>query len=113
MGLNGREDYPDSYRQWKILWGGLKILPMAIPNDDYFYICVVKKVSKLKLLFLFPTIFKGNHIRLKKYVKIYRAKKIRVRTGDRAYLNVDGEVYDVEQETLFMMGDKKLPVISN
>jgi len=64
-----------------IMGGGLKILPMAIPNDDYFDICVVKKVSRLKLLFLFPTIFKGNHIKLKKYVKIYKAKKIMVRTG--------------------------------
>ena len=93
--------------------GGLKILPMAIPDDGNFYICIVNKVAKIKLFFLFPTIFKGKHIKLKKHVETFKAKKIKVVTKDTAYLNVDGEIYDVEKETLFTMGDRKLPVYVN
>ncbi|NLJ79338.1 MAG: diacylglycerol kinase family lipid kinase [Tissierellia bacterium] len=93
--------------------GGLKILPMAIPDDGYFYICIVNRIARLKLLFLFPTIFKGRHIEIRKYVEVYRAKTVRVKTIDEAYLNIDGEVYDIEGETLFTMNDKKLPIITN
>lgn len=91
--------------------GGLEILPMAILDDGYFYICIVKKISSIKLLFLFPTIFAGKHIKIKKYVEIYKAKKVIVRTKDKVFLNVDGEIYDIKKETIFQMDNRKLPVL--
>lgn len=94
----------------KYYGGGLKILPMAIVEDGYFHVCIVSRPSKIKLLFLFPSIFKGKHIKFKKYVEIVKAKKIKVITEDEIYLNVDGEIYDIERETLFTMGNEKLSV---
>lgn len=94
----------------KYYGGGLKILPMAIAEDGYFHVIVVNKTPMLKLLFLFPSIFSGQHIRFKKDVEIFKAKKIRIITEDKTYLNVDGEIYDIEKETLFTINDEKLPV---
>ena len=62
----------------------------------------------LKLYFI-PSIFSGQHIRFKKDVEIFK-KKIRIITEDKTYLNVDGEIYDIEKETLFTINDEKLPV---
>lgn len=95
----------------KYYGGGLRVLPMAMIEDGYFHICIVNKISKIKLLFLFPSIFKGNHIRFKKYVEVFKAKKIRIITKDEAYLNVDGEIYDIEEETLFSIDSRKLTVL--
>ncbi len=94
----------------KYYGGGLKILPMAIAEDGYFHVCVINKASKIKLLFLFPSIFKGKHIKFRKDVEIFKAKKIKIVTEDKTYLNIDGEIYDNEKETLFKVGDKRLTV---
>ena len=90
--------------------GGLQILPMAITEDGYFHVCVINRIPKTLLLFLFPSIFKGNHIKFKKYVEIFKAKKIRIITDEKAYLNVDGEIYNIEKETLFTIDNKRLAV---
>ena len=94
----------------KYYGGGLKILPMAIAEDGYFHVCVINKASKIKLLFLFPSILRGKHIKFRKNVEIFKAKKIKVVTEDKTYLNIDGEIYDMERETLFMVGDERLTV---
>lgn len=95
----------------KYYGGGMKILPMAKIDDGYFNICIVSRVSKLKLLYLFPTIFKGNHIKYDKYVKIYKAKTIKVNAEEEVYLNIDGEIVSKTKEILFSMEEKKLNVI--
>lgn len=95
----------------KYYGGGMKILPMAKVDDGYFHICMVSGVGKIKLLFLFPTIFKGNHIKYKKYVKTYKAKTIKIKTEDKVFLNIDGEIVPDIKEIVFSMENKKLNVI--
>lgn len=97
----------------KYYGGGLKILPMAIIEDGYFHVCVVNKMSKLKLLLLLPTLIKGKHIKYKKHVEIFKAKKVKIITEAKTYLNIDGEVKDIEKETLFTMKKEKLSVFVN
>lgn len=97
----------------KYYGGGLKVLPMARVEDGYFHICVVNKMSKLKLLFLLPTIIKGKHIKFKKHVEIFKAKKVRIFTKNITYLNIDGEVKDIKKETLFTIMDEKLSIFVN
>ncbi|CCQ96950.1 Diacylglycerol kinase catalytic region [[Clostridium] ultunense Esp] len=97
----------------KYYGGGLKVLPMALIEDGYFHICIVNKMSKLKLLLLLPTIIKGKHIKFKKHVEIFKAKKVRIFTKDRTYLNIDGEVKDIEKEILFTIKDEKLSIFVN
>ncbi len=43
-------------------------------------------------------------------VQVFKAKEIKVITEDKTYLNVDGEIYDIEKETIFTINDEKLPV---
>lgn len=92
--------------------GGIKILPMANLEDGFFHVCIVNKLSKLKLLFLLPTIVNGSHINQEKYVKIYKAKKVKVRSEDKAYLNIDGEIEELKEEVLFEINSTKLSVIA-
>lgn len=93
--------------------GGMKVLPMAINDDGYFHVCLVKDISNFKILFLFPLIFKGNHIKLKKYVEIYKAKKVKVVTEEDNMLNLDGELIPLGKEIDFCIDDYKLSVICN
>lgn len=95
----------------KYYGGGVKILPMADIEDGYFHVCLVNKISKLKLLLLLPTIINGSHIKQKKYVEIFKATKIRVLTESKSYLNIDGEIKHIERETLFTINKKGLSVL--
>lgn len=95
----------------KYYGGGMKILPMAKIDDGYLDVCIVSGIGKIKLLFLFPSIFKGNHIKYKKYVKMHKGKTIKVEAKDRIYLNIDGEIVSGPKEIVFSMEDKKLNVI--
>ena len=92
--------------------GGMRILPQAKIDDGYLHLCLVKDISNLKSLFLFPSIFKGNHIKHTKYVEVYKAKEINVRSPGKFYLNVDGDLILTENEVEFRISDKKLQVIS-
>ncbi|MCK9443787.1 MAG: diacylglycerol kinase family lipid kinase [Tissierellaceae bacterium] len=91
--------------------GGMSILPMAIVDDGLFHICVVSKIGKLKLLYLFPTIFKGTHIKYTEYVRIYQGNRIKVSFENPLHLNIDGELTSVEGEIEFSLERNKLEVI--
>ncbi|MBC8590897.1 diacylglycerol/lipid kinase family protein [Wansuia hejianensis] len=91
--------------------GGMKILPQANINDGYLHICLIKDVNNLILLTLFPTIFKGNHIKYKKYVEIIKSKKISIKSKEKMYFNLDGELIDGGKEINFNLSDHKLYVI--
>lgn len=95
----------------KYYGGGLKILPMAKIDDGYFHICIISGLSTLKTLFLFPSIFKGNHIKYKKYVKIYKCKSIEIKSEEYLYINIDGEISPERKDIKFIMSNLKLNVI--
>lgn len=63
------------------------------------------------MLTLFPTIFKGNHIKYKKYVEIIKSKKISIKSKEKMYFNLDGELIDGGKEINFNLSDHKLYVI--
>lgn len=94
--------------------GGMKILPMAEIDDGYFHICIIKDISNLKILFLFPSIFKGNHLKYKKYIDIFKAKKVIVRNESNVIINLDGELINSDKKDIvFDFKDYKLNVITN
>ncbi|MCR2045469.1 diacylglycerol/lipid kinase family protein [Anaerosalibacter massiliensis] len=94
----------------KYYGGGFKICPMAVIEDGYFHICIVKKVPKIKLLLFFPLFFRGTHTKIKKNVEIYKAKEIKVKTSEKTDLNIDGEIFEVYGEAVFSIGDKGIDV---
>ena len=95
----------------KYYGGGMKIIPTAKINDGFLHICIVSGISKIKTMILFPTIFKGNHIKYEKYVRIYKAKKIKIKSKTKISINVDGEVFPQEKEIEFKLNSQKLQVI--
>lgn len=95
----------------KYYGGGMKILPYAKVDDGYLHICIISGIGKIRTLSLFPTIFKGNHINYKKYVKVYKAKRIMVKSQREIFLNIDGDSFPKEREIQFVLDSNKLKVI--
>jgi YegS/Rv2252/BmrU family lipid kinase len=72
--------------------GGMRITPRAEINDGLLDVCVVNSVPKLRLLILFPSIFKGEHLKVKE-VEYFRCREIEVESIERTLLvNVDGTI---------------------
>jgi len=91
--------------------GGMKICPMAIIDDGYFHVCVINKINKLKLFSLFPLVFNGRHQTKEKYVEFYKSKHVKISFDEKMYLNLDGEIFYIEKELFFSIGDKKIDII--
>ena len=71
--------------------GGFMFAPEADAEDGLLDLCVVAQISKLKILRVLPTAFKGKHVRYKE-VHMYRSEEIRIVTDEPMYVHVDGEV---------------------
>ena len=54
---------------------------------------VMRCRSKIRTLLLFPTIFKGKHIKATKVVSVFKGHEISVRFDRPTALQIDGEVY--------------------
>jgi diacylglycerol kinase (ATP) len=71
--------------------GGVKIVPRADVADRLLDVCIVGKISKLKVFFCLPMIYFGSHIRLKE-VDYFRARSIQVESEIPLDLYADGEL---------------------
>lgn len=70
--------------------GGLKIVPQASLTDGLLDVCLVDKMSKIKLLCALPTVFWGGHTRLKE-VHYFRTKKMDLQASPELEIYADGE----------------------
>ena len=70
--------------------GGMKVTPEATLDDGLLDICLVSKMNKLKLLCWVPTIFFGQHLRLKQ-VEYFQASQIRIEAERKLDLYADGD----------------------
>ena len=70
--------------------GGLKIVPQASLDDGLLDICLVDKMSKIKLLCALPTLFWGGHTGLKE-VRYFRTKQMRLEARPELEIYADGE----------------------
>lgn len=71
--------------------GGVKIVPKAILDDGLLDVCLVGRISKLKVLFCLPSIYFGGHTRLKE-VEYFRARTVRIDTNPVLDVYADGEL---------------------
>ncbi|MCQ3034909.1 MAG: diacylglycerol kinase family protein [Bacilli bacterium] len=74
--------------------GGMAITPNQDRNSDLVSSCVVYNASKLKVLCVFPSIFKGKHVKHTKMVDIRQGKDILVEFDQPMGLQIDGEVVE-------------------
>jgi diacylglycerol kinase (ATP) len=70
--------------------GGMRIAPRAQMDDGHLDVCVVKKLKKLKLLSLFPTVYFGRHLHIPE-VDYFRTTRLRIETERAANVFADGE----------------------
>lgn len=71
--------------------GGMKMAPHAKRDEKYLDLLVIKNISKFLLFLIFPTIYVGLHIKFKKFVTIYKAKKVNIKLDASTYMQIDGE----------------------
>jgi len=69
---------------------GMKIAPGARMNDGKLDICIIRKMSKLRLLRLFPKVYAGDHLRFPQ-VEYFRATRLRVESNVPLAVHADGE----------------------
>lgn len=71
--------------------GGMKIAPEQKRNSGKLCLAVVHNLGRLKLLTIFPKIFKGGHVKHKKNVSTYYGNHIKVAFDAPMALQIDGE----------------------
>ncbi len=72
--------------------GGMMVAPKQDRlNDKDLSVVTYKTRSKLRALMIFPSIFKGEHVKKEKVVRIFKGKDIEVSFNIPCALQVDGE----------------------
>ena len=70
--------------------GGMRITPHADMSDGRLDLCLVRDMSRLKLLFRFPQVFSGTHLRYPE-VTYSQASRVRVEADRPLDIFADGE----------------------
>lgn len=73
--------------------GGMKVAPdqNRTSKNSEVTVLVAHNLGKLNILRLFPSIFKGKHIKFKKYVEIHKGHSVKVRFDRPCAMQIDGE----------------------
>ncbi|MBQ4128225.1 MAG: diacylglycerol kinase family protein [Ruminococcus sp.] len=72
--------------------GGMMPTPNQDRNSDLLSCCVVHDTNALQTLLIFPSIFKGEHIKYKKKVTILSGKEMKIEFDKPQDVQIDGEV---------------------
>ena len=77
----------------RYIGGGMKIAPQQdrLAADGSVSLMVMRCRSKLKTLMVFPTIFKGDHVKHTKIVDIFQGHEVHVKFDRPTALQIDGE----------------------
>lgn len=86
--------------------GGFYLTPQALFDDGLFDVCVIEALSKGKIFQYLPRTLKGTHIRLPG-VRMFRCRKIVVRSPGVLPVHIDGEVMPDRTDKLEIMLDKR------
>ena len=91
--------------------GGFKFCPKARPNDDLLDIIVVSDMTKLKILALLPTAFKGWHTHFKG-IHIDSCRKIDIVSEVSLPIHTDGEPVFQRKHIQAYLEPEKIRLIS-
>ncbi len=75
----------------KYYGGGMIPTPEQNRNDDTLSVMIFHGTGKLKSLMIFPSIFKGEHVKHTKHITVLSGKEITVRYDSPRALQIDGE----------------------
>lgn len=92
--------------------GGFCFCPAARSDDGFLDVILVHKVSKLKLLFCFPTALFARHTGIKG-VTIFRCRKAELISSHPVPIHQDGESAGIGNRLTADLRPQQLPVISS
>lgn len=100
--------------------GGMMAAPMQdrMNKEQAVTLVVAHNLSKLKIVRLFPTIFKGNHIKYKDVVDVHSGHDITVEFDRPTALQIDGETvvnvlkYQVKSHAVYKVKSKDSALFS-
>ena len=75
----------------KYYGGGMIPAPEQRRENDDISVMVFHGKSKLKTLMIFPSLFKGEHVKKTKNVSVFSGKEITVKFNEPRTLQIDGE----------------------
>ena len=78
--------------QGKYFGGGMKVAPDQDRNSEELTMIVVNNVCTALLVCILPTIYLGQHVHFKKYVKIFKCKEVELRTSEPQFIEIDGDI---------------------
>lgn len=70
---------------------GMNIAPQAELDDGRLAICFVRGMGKMRLLRLFPKVYRGTHIGLRQ-VEYFRVERLRIESEGPLTVHADGEL---------------------
>lgn len=71
--------------------GGMIIAPNQKRTDDTVSVIAVHDLSPFKITLLFPSIFKGTHVKYTKYITVHNANSLTVKFDRPCDMQIDGE----------------------
>ena len=86
---------------------GMKIAPKANPEDDFIDVTIAHNISRLKIIFIFLTIYRGQHPRFKKHVFTAKAKSLKVTFETPKVTQMDGECFENVKTLDVFVSEKK------
>jgi diacylglycerol kinase (ATP) len=92
-GWTTRSDQPTilaAFANTPVYGGGMKIAPRAKMDDGLLDVCIVGAVDRFRLLRLFPTVYRGNHLKIPE-VSYFQASRVRVEVEHPLDVYADGE----------------------
>jgi len=90
--------------------GGFMFCPKAEPSDDILDVIVASDISKLKVLCLLPTAFKGWHVHVKG-IHTYQCRHVEMESEIALPVHTDGEPVFLQRKVLMGLEPEKLRLI--
>lgn len=86
--------------------GGMKISPYSKTNDGELELIVVHNLSRMKLLFVFSSVFFGKHLRFKEVTQM-SGQQFQLLYNTQLYCQTDGETVEHPEQTLSLYVKKQ------
>lgn len=90
--------------------GGMKIAPSAVIDDGQLDLCLVRRLSRLKVIRMLPRVFSGRHIKCRE-VSMHCFGKMEVTTKEPEDIWADGE-FITRTPAVFRIIPHALPVLT-
>lgn len=94
----------------KYYGGGMQPAPMADIKDGILNVCMVQKISRLKVIQFLPLFMKGTHVKMKE-AAFFEGTQIKVIPEGSMEFNIDGEISIIKGEMNFSIIPSGLNII--